>query len=254
MSIYDFNGNLLSGSGESSGMPIEDLLYNFRKWNGKKFVLHGNSLTGWGGYLAQYLGMTQTSLTYNLGSLTGAKTAAELIEFVETAYPTEADLIILQGDGNTSWGGEPSDQLDGESATNTWAARVNYLMRCLRARYPNVIIVLMVDSVWYADGKDQYELDKNRTMYSKIKALAEYNRCAFFDVDHNTPFNPMHGFENYYTGKAVSTDNVDYVHPNKKYLEAKGKAVAQFVASLVYNPEAPNNEIEGWQDRVSASA
>ena len=258
MSVYDFHGRPLSTSGGNTGKPetsegvlIEDLLYNFRKWNGKKFVLYGNSLTGWASYLGDYLGMDRVGLMVSGGSLTGNRTASELIELVDTGYPDEADLIILQGDGNTGWNGEPSDQLDGENPVNTWTARVNYLIRCLRAKYPNVVIAMMVDSVWYSNLVDQYQVEKNRTMYSQIKALCEYNRCAFFDVDHNTPFNPTHGFDNFYTGNVVGTENVDAIHPNKEYLKAKGFAVAQFVASLVFNPDAPNTKADGWQNKIT---
>jgi lysophospholipase L1-like esterase len=246
MPLYDIHGNTITNH-----VSEEKALYNYQKWSGKTFVLHGNSLTKWGGYLADYLGMQQISLTNPGGSLTGNKSASELISYVETSYPNAVDLIILQGDGNTNLGGNPADQLDGVNPVNTWAARVNYLIRCLRARYPNVVIAMMADSVWYTRLNDQYSVEKNRKMYSEVKALAEYNRCAFFDVDHNTPFNPTHGFNNYYTGTVVGSEAVDGIHPNTKYLEAKGAAVAQYVAALVYNPDAPNGEVEGWQNRIT---
>ena len=250
MSIYDFHGNPLVADG---GGASNELLYNLRKWNGKTFVLHGNSLTGWGKYLASYLGMNFHSNMNSGGSLTAVRSKEEIIEHLAGNYPANLDLVILQGDGNTSTNGEFDDQLDGENPVNTWTARVNYLIRAIRARYPNIVIALMVDNVWYTgEVNDAYTTDKNRYMYSQIKGLADYNRCAFLDVDHNTPFNPTHGLDNYYTQyKVGSTSVIDGVHPNSNYLTAKAYCVAHHIAGLVYNPDAPNTEVEGWQDKVS---
>ena len=260
MALYDITGKLIvtGGSGDSSSSEqiaeIENFIYDYTKWKDKILVLHGNSLTKWGGYLADYLRMQPRINTNSGGSLTGTKSMEEIIAYVEEKYPEAVNLVLIQGDGNTTTSGEFADQLDGENPVNTWTARVNYLIRCIRARYPNVVIALLVDSVWYVGLTDQYteKSEKNRYMYSQIKGLAEYNRCAFLDVDHNTPFNPTHGLDNYYSQYVLGSDTtIDGVHPNTNYLTAKARAVMHHVAGLVYNPDAPNTTIEGWQDRIT---
>ena len=84
-----------------------------------------------------------------------------------------------------------------------------------------------------------------------MRDLAEYNRLAFFDVDHSTPFNPLQ-LTNYYSqyywlGEGF---NQDGVHPREPYNLAKGYAMAHFAAGLIFNPDAPNNAVEGWQGKI----
>lgn len=246
MLTYDIHGKPITPP------AVSPALHNYDKWKGAVMVVQGNSLTQhWPEYLANNMGMDVSAVTRLAGSLSGNRTAPEIIQFVEDNYPANVDLVILQGDGNVQVSTGFSDQLDGENSTHTWAAQLNYLIRTIRARYPNVCIALMADSVWYDDCVDQYWTNQNRGNYESMKGIAEYNRCAFFDVDHGTPFNPTHGLDNYYTQFNVSIGAIDGVHPNAHYYKVKAWAVAHFVAGLMHEPEAPNSEVEGWQNNIT---
>ena len=178
----------------------------------------------------------------------------DIIANVKDNYPNNVDLVIMQGDTNVNMDGEPSDQMDGDNPKTTWTARMNYMIRCIRAKYHNVVIVLMPDSVRYDGQVEAYELAKNHIGYEKMKALAEYNRLAFFYVDHSTPYNPKFG-DNWYTRTGDPEDShtlevhgQDWIHPSPySYTRSKGRALAQFVATLIFDPNAPNTMTEGWE-------
>lgn len=269
MALYDINGKTIAVGG---GAVDNSLLYNFTRWDGKVLVTDGNSLTAhnkWGNYLAEFLGMTHyncamsgSSLTRN--EITKGYTMEDIQANIADAYPDSADLVILQGDTNVGMDGDPSDQMD--DATNpkdTWTARMNYMIRCIKAKYHNVVIVLMPDSIRYdysgvegSGGGKTWETD-NVLKYKAMKELAEYNRLAFFDFDHSTPFNPNFD-DNYYTRTGDPEDlhtaavhGQDWVHPSPySYTRSKGKALAQFVAGLVFDPNAPNTATANWQNDV----
>lgn len=263
MALYDINGNSITSDG---GSVDDSLFYNFTRWSGKSLVTEGNSLTAhnkWGDYLAEFLGMTHTNVAMSGSAITTnpqtkGTTLEDIIANVADNYPENVDLVILQGDTNVGMDGEPSDQMDGDDPKTTWTARMNYMIRCIRAKYHNVVIVLMPDSIRYDGGVEAYDLEKNHTGYSAMKALAEYNRLAFFDFDHLTPFNPKYD-DNYYTRTGDPDDahtsevhGQDWVHPSLySYTKSKGRALAQFVAGLVFDPNAPNTASEGWSEVYS---
>lgn len=245
------------------------LLWNLTKWKGKNLVVDGNSLVesvNWGQYTAQMLGMN----FYNLGAsgqnlCHNQTTMAGIKSLVANDFPASADLILLQGDSNTQTADNvnPADQMDGENAINSWAARINYLVRCLKAKYPNCVIALMPDSVRYdrktSSGYGQNPpspntVYPNKNIYEGMKKIAEYNRHHFLDVDGDTPFNPTNYSNEYVNKTAVSgfTEN-DGTHPGGYFAEAKGKAVAWWVAGLTYHPDADNTAVSGWQDLVTAT-
>lgn len=255
MPVYDING---------SSLHTDGLSHNFAKWSGKVLVTEGNSLTqatNWGQYLAEYLGMTHVNVALSGSSIvvnpqTGGSTISDIKANVADNYPEKADLIILQGDTNMGMYGEPSDQMDGSDPKTTWTAKMNYMIRCLRAKYHNVIIVLMPDSVRYdcVYGEDSWK-GKNVDSYTAMKNLAEYNRLAFFDFDHLTPWNPDY-VDNYYNWVGDPEDlhsfelnGMDRVHPSGySYPREKGRALAEFVAALVFDPKAPNNAAPNWNE------
>lgn len=261
MAIYDINGKIISSDRESIN---NELLYNFTRWKGKSLVTEGNSLTAhnkWGNYLAEFLGMTHTNVAMSGSAITtNPQTNGTSMEDIKTNikdnYPDSVDLVILQGDTNVNMDGDPSDQMDGEIPKTTWTARMNYMIRCIRAKYHNVVIVLMPDSVRYDSETEAYELVKNHTGYEAMRTLAEYNRLAFFDFDKSTPFNPKYD-DNYYTRTGDPEDShsakvhgQDWIHPSPySYTRSKGKALAQFVAGLVFDPNASNAASEDW-DKV----
>lgn len=268
MALYDINGSVIAVSGD--GTVDISLLYNYTKWNRKELVVDGNSLTAvglWGENLASFLGMHCTNLGRSGQSLIygpydkNGDAKYPYVWNMDTVklrvandYPDNADLIILQGDTNFNMDGEASDQMDGDNPKDTWTAKVNYLIRCIRAKYPNVIIVLIPDQVRYDGGVDAYTIEKNRTAYMQMKAIADYNRLAFYSVEHATPFNPLHD-NNYYGRLYQVGDTQDYIHAagtggNQVYGVAKGKALAEFIAQLIYDPDAPNAAVENWQSAV----
>lgn len=263
MAIYDVNGNNLSENVNIS------LLENLSKWNGKTLVTDGNSLVdsvNWGQYTAQYLGMNFVNLGASGSNLChGQTTMAGIKNLVANEFPNEADLILLQGDSNTQTADNvnPADQMDGENAVNTWASRINYLIRCLKAKYPNCVIVLMPDSVRYDRKKSSgygqnppspNTVYPNKNIYEGMKKIAEYNRHHFWAFDGDTPFNPTNYSNEYVVKTAVSgfTEN-DGTHPGGYFAEAKGKAVAWWCGLLTYHPSASNVAVEGWENLVTAT-
>lgn len=246
------------------------LLWNLTKWNGKTLVTDGNSLVAsvdWGTYTAQLLGMNFVNLGVSGGNLChGQTTMAGIKNLVANDFPNQADLILLQGDSNTQVADNvnPADQLDGENATNSWAARINYLVRCLKAKYPNVVIVLMPDSVRYdyRNSNGTYGQNPpspnivypNKNIYDGMKKIAEYNRHHFWMIDGDTPFNPTN-YGNEYVRKTAASDFTenDGTHPGGYFAEAKGKAVAWWIAGLTYDPRADNTAVSGWQNKVTAT-
>lgn len=248
---------------------FDGLLWNLTKWSGKTLVTDGNSLVdsvNWGTYTASLLGMNFVNLGASGSNLVhGQTTMAGIKNLVANEFPEEADLILLQGDSNTMTADSvnPADQMDGENATNTWAARLNYLVRCLKAKYPNCVIVLMPDSVRYdrktASGYGQNPpspniVYPNKNIYDGMKKIAEYNRHHFFAFDGDTPFNPTN-YSNEYVNKTAAsgfTEN-DGTHPGGYFAEAKGKAMAWWVAGLTYHPDADNTAVTGWENLVTAT-
>lgn len=274
MALYDISGNTISFG---SGTVDNSLLYNFTRWNGKILVTEGNSLTkhnNWGDYLAELLGMSHINVAKSGSAITtnpdtGGVTMADIVANVSDNYPDAVDLVIMQGDTNVTMDGDPSDQMDGDNPLTTWTARMNYMIRCIKAKYHNVVIVLMPDSVRYdytgVEGDPGYTGSRvwetlNINDYNKMKELAEYNRLAFFDFDHATPFNPRYA-DNYYTrtgdpgmSHTIEVHGQDYVHPSVvSYTKSKGYALAQFVAGLVFDPNAPNTAADGWSEQYTVT-
>lgn len=263
MSLYDINGNPVSGGGTDNA-----LLYNFARWSGKSLVTEGNSLTAynnWGDYLADFLSMTHTNVAMSGSAITtnpdtGGTSISDIVANVENNYPETVDLVIMQGDTNVNMDGEPSDQMDGDNPKTTWTARMNYMIRCLRAKYHNVVIVLMPDTVRYDGDVPAYELAKNHSGREAMKKLAEYNRLAFFDFDYATPWNPRYA-DNHYTrtgdpgmSHTIEKHGQDFVHPSTvSYTKSKGRALAQFVAGLVFDPAAPNTAADGWSEQYTVT-
>lgn len=219
MSLYDINGNIISSGGSGSATD-NSLLWNLTKWRGKHLVVDGNSLvqsTNWGQYTAEYLGMEYHNLGASGSNIVHGQTTMDGIKsLVADEFPEQADLIIIQGDSNVGdiTDLDPSDQMDGENPKNTWSARTNYLMRCLKAKYPNVVIVLMADSVRYdsyRNGKLYMQnppapnilYEPNRNNYEAMKKIAEYNRHHFWSFDGDTPFNPTNYGNEYSNGSAA---------------------------------------------------
>lgn len=263
---------------ENHMAALDALLWNYTKWNGKVIVADGNSLvdsTNWIAPMGEILGAEVVNIGKSGGAITRPDQPSTdatieekrqyIIDNVANNYPAKADLILLQESSYLD--GEPSDQMDGDSQSTSWMARMNYLIRCLKAKYPNVLIVLMPDNPWYSGNSaaggndseslsgvnDQYLTTRNRDAYEAMKKLAEYNRLAFWHIDNSTPFNPLYldnYYSRYYNLIAQYPDTTqDGVHPYN-YDVAKGYAMAHWAAGLIINPDAPNDAIDGWQDNL----
>lgn len=263
MAIYDVNGDIISSGGSDD--------FNFSKWNGKIAVVEGNSLvasTDWGHYLATYLGMTVHNVAQSGSSIvvnptTGGSSISDITSNIENNYPSACDLVIMQGDTNTAMDGDFNDQMDGSNPKTTWTAKMNYMIRCIKAKYHNVVIVLMADSVRFdyvglygnPNASLKTWITDNVTKYEFMRDFAAYNRLAFFDVDHSTPWNPNYA-DNYYNwagdpnnSHTFANNGMDYVHPSYvSYAQAKGKALAMFVAGLIYDPNASNIATSDWSN------
>lgn len=268
MSLYDINGNNVS----SGDFVSEDsLLWNLKKWQGKHLVVDGNSLvesTNWGKYTAEHLGMVYHNLGASGSNIVHGQTTMDGIKaLVADEFPEQADLIIIQGDSNVGNidNLDPSDQMDGENPKTTWAAKTNYLIRCLKAKYPNVVIVLMADSVRYDSYRNgtlymqnppapNILYEPNRNNYIAMKTIAEYNRHHFWAFDGDTPFNPTNYENEYSAGSAAyNFEEFDGTHPGGYFAKAKGYALAWWIGQLTYYPDADNMEVDGWENLVTAS-
>lgn len=258
---------------------VETLLWNYTKWRGKYIVADGNSLvesSNWIATTCSFLGANAVNVGKSGGAITApnqpsatatiAEKQAYIVNNIDTNYPAKADLILLQD--SSFLDGNYSDQMDGENPTDTWCARMNYFIRCLKTKYPNVLIVLMPDPTWYKQGYggggndsttgtdivDEIFNTRNRMALEKMRGLAEYNRLAFFDIDHSTPFNPLmkanYYSQYYWLHEQYPTTKQDGVHPYRPYNTAKGYALAHFIAGLIFNPDAPNDAQEGWTDMI----
>lgn len=266
MAIYDIEGKPINAvaSADSS------LLWNLTKWKGKHLVVDGNSLvahTNWGQHTAELLGMVYHNLGLSGSNIVHGQTTMEGIKgLVADEFPEQADLVILQGDSNVGdiTGLDPSDQMDGENPKNTWAARTNYLIRCLKAKYPNVVIVLMADSVRYDSYRNgtlysqnppspNIYYEPNRNNYEAMRKIAEYNRHHFWSFDGDTPFNPTNAGNEYVIKCSPDFVENDGTHPGGYFAEAKGRALAWWLAQLTYHPDAGNAAVEGWENLVTAS-
>lgn len=258
---------------------LETLMWNYKKWEGKYIVADGNSLVAAAGWLENacaFLGATAVNLGKSGSAITrpdqpstGATIAqkqAYIVNNIDTNYPANADLILLQESSYLD--GNYYDQMDGENPTDSWCARMNYFIRCLKTKYPNVLIALMPDPTWYKAGiggggndsatnttiVDQIFNSRNRESYEVMKGLAEYNRLAFLDVDHSTPFNPLmkanYYAQYYHLHEQYPTIKQDGVHPYRPYNSAKGYAIAHFIAGLLFNPDAPNDAQQNWTSMI----
>lgn len=252
---------------------LHKLLWNYEKWRGKKLVVDGNSLVDvayWGETLASFLGMECVNLGRSGQSLVSGVnnaqgqavypnvwTAETIIQRVTNDYPAQVDLIMLQGDSNSAMpNGSYTDQMDGSNPSTSWFAKMNYLIRCLKAKYPNVIIVLMPDQVRYDGAVKAHKLELNHVSIRTMREIAEYNRIAYYDFEHATPFNPLHGENNWYSLKGQKPNmNQDYTHASgtggqRVYGIAKGKALAGFVSQLIFDPNAPNDAVQDWTSLI----
>ncbi len=248
---------------------LDTLLWNYTKWAGKVLVTDGNSLVAsvnWGSHLASFLHMTHVQCGMSGSDLTKNETTKghsreDILNNIKDAYPAAADLVILQGDTNQgSLSGDPSDQMDGENPKQTWMARMNYMIRCIKAKFPNVVLVLMPDSIRYDSQAGQNPASPciyyqgNAESHRAFKALADYNFCYYWPFDGDTPFNPL-SVENYYSRLTAASNftDTDGTHPNDHFAYAKGRALAHWVAGLAFHPDAPNAARTGWENYVTAS-
>ena len=258
---------------------LDGLLWNYTKWNGKYIVADGNSLvesSNWLKDTCEMLGAIPVNMGKSGSAITrpdqpsASATIAQKQEYIRNNiannYPEKADLIILQESSYLD--GDYSDQMDGVNPKATWTARMNYFIRCLKTKYPNVLIVLIPDPTWYTAGTGSAGNDstlntniadfiynsRNAESLRVMRGLAEYNRLAFFDLDHSTPFNPLQK-TNYYSQyywlhEQYPSTGQDGVHPYRPYNVSKGKALAHWIAGLIFDPDAPNDAVENWQNLV----
>lgn len=258
---------------------LEALFFNYKKWEGKYIVADGNSLVATSNWIAttcSFLGAHAVNVGKSGGAITApnqpsssatiAEKQAYIRNNIANNYPAKADLILLQESSYLD--GEYSDQMDGPNPSDSWCARMNYFIRCLKTKYPNVLIALMPDPTWYTVGSGAAGNDsttntsigdfifnsRNANSLIKMRGLAEYNRLAFFDVDHSTPFNPLqktnYYAQYYWLHEDYPSIGQDGVHPYKPYNTAKGYALAHFMAGLIFNPNAHNDAVDNWQDLV----
>ena len=205
MAIYDINGTeLASGSSD----------VNISKWNGKKIIVDGSSITSggsgltipvWHDYLAEYLGVSiydhsvsGTQWVWNYGSGGSYWRIQD--------YESDADAVVIMGDYNSSWGslGEISDASD-ITAQYSYYSRLKAFAEALIEKYPLIPIIWVIEPPRNFDGLLTPDVRCRQT----AKAIQEVGELYGFPIANcliNTIFRPYNA-----TNYAANTS--DGTHP-----------------------------------------
>lgn len=218
MAIYDINGNLLSGASDP----------NIEKWNGKKIIVDGSSITSggsgltiptWYTYLANYLGLTVynhsvsgTQWVWNYGSGGSYWRIPD--------YEAGADGVVIMGDYNSSWGslGTISDVAD-ITAQNSYYARLKAFAEALIAKYP------LQPIVWVIEPPRDFEnlLTPDVRCRQTAKAIQEVGELYGFPVANcltNTIFRP-------YNETNYVANTADGTHPYRNIQKGMAETIIE---------------------------
>lgn len=212
---------------ESNDTSSDSTDFNVKKWNGKKIIIDGDSVTAlgyWSGWIKKWLNLSAVynhagsgmSLTWRRSGndASGAGSGLKGYERVQQTYEADADAIIIMGDFNDA--SHSSNNLGAYSDTTTaeghdsasWCARLNMMLDAIEEKYPLKPIVLIgnpprPDKVGIDNwGHNQIEL---------MKSIAQNRNYYFIDCYHTNIMRPQNS-----ANIAEFTTNGDGVHLNKK--------------------------------------
>lgn len=203
--LYDINGNVI----------LSD--FNAQKWNGKKVIVDGDSLTShgtWHTWLKEWFGWdTVYNHACSGNALTRVRTADDAsgvgnglkgYERVNQNYESDADAIILFGDGN-DWStlGTYADDTE-----DTWCGRMNLMIDAIITKYPLKPLILIsnpprntshglghcfdeqaIAMKSLSDNKNLYYIDCYHT--NLYRSWVDASKEAFTNRSDGTHLNPL---------------------------------------------------------------
>ena len=222
--IYDGNGNLYElSTSQSSGND-----FNVSKWNGKKIIVDGDSVTFlgyWSNWLKEWFLLSQIynhaasgeTLTWkrNSNDASGVGNGLKGYERVEQNYEDDADCVILMGDFNdaahsTSSLGNYDDTVSFEKyETGSWCARFNLMLDAILDKYPTKPVLLIANPP--RSGSDRVGLGNwGDNQIEKMKEIAQNRNLYYLDCYHENILRPNND-----ANKLLYTTNSDGVHLNQ---------------------------------------
>lgn len=219
MAIYDVNGNeLIAGSSD----------VNITKWNGKKIIVDGSSITSggsgltiptWPSYLTEYLGVSiynhavsGTQWVWNYGSGGSYWRIPD--------YESDADGIIIMGDYNSSWGslGTISDAAD-ITAQYSYYSRLKAFAEALIDKFP------LIPIIWVTEPPRNFENfltpdDRCRQTATAIEEVGKLYGFPVADCLDNTIFRP-------YNQTNYTANTSDGTHPYRNIQRGMAQTIIE---------------------------
>ena len=227
---------------------INGYLTNYKKWNGKKIIFDGNSLTSgyrqetpWVDVLCGLLGATAYNHAVVGSTLIADRTidnvAYTAVEKVNSLYEEDADCIFLVGETNFAAQyslddfatlktaiGNPTDTV--ANGSTTWSAKMNEVIDAIFAKYPDAPVILMTDPPRGGTEDSNITNGQYSIMRDAIEALCRHRRLAFFDTFTISPYRPWMGGDDYEYANFVNNDGV---HFGKMYAKMLAQVVMQMM-------------------------
>lgn len=215
------------------GSIIQNNDFNVEKWKNKKVIVDGDSITHygqWHTYLKNWFGWETVynhacsgfSLTKPRGTndASGVGKGLKGYERVQQNYESDADAIILMGDGNdynSTVGTYP------DATEDTWCGKMNLMLDAIIEKYPTKPIILIsnpprIDS----DSYKRNGLGGIADQQAKaMKDLANNKNLYYIDCYHENLYRPWKT-ENI---ASYGNNGTDGVHLN----DLGHKLMAQFI-------------------------
>ena len=195
-----------------SSKKIDNLDLNRSKWQNKKIIVDGESLTAngnWHTYLKTWLSLS-TVYNHAVAGVSMTYTASNPWRTRLEAYETDADAIILLGDHNSIISGTIDDTTD-----DTWFGQWNQYLQAIITKFPTTPIILA--SHWKTDSQHGDN--------AKNKAIAFKNLSDKYGLHYVDFFNDfIFRYDNTDSVTKFGLNGTDKVHLNKTY---GNEAVAQ---------------------------
>lgn len=195
-----------------SSKKIDNLDLNRSKWQNKKIIVDGESLTAngnWHTYLKTWLSLS-TVYNHAVAGVSMTYTASNPWRTRLEAYETDADAIILLGDHNSIISGTIDDTTD-----DTWFGQWNQYLQAIITKFPTTPIILA--SHWKTDSQHGDN--------AKNKAIAFKNLSDKYGLHYVDFFNDfIFRYDNTDSVTKFGLNGTNKVHLNKTY---GNEAVAQ---------------------------
>lgn len=208
-------------TGQGTKQLIDNLDFNRSKWKGKKIIVDGDSITHYGTWHTWLKKWFEWNTVYSHACSGNTLTLARVgndasgvgkglkgYERVQQNYESDADAIILMGDGN-DYGtvGTYSDTTE-----DTWCGRMNLMLDAIETKYPTKPIILI--SIPPRKNTSSYQLSGLGGLYdNQAKAMRDlaYNRNYYYiDCYHINLYRP----NNTQNVALFGNNGNDTTHPN----------------------------------------